>query len=102
MAKELCSWRREGIRQASCVGRAGCGSRPGSRGTSPKNERASIRGEQPVAFEELLHPFLRLARETLRKESGAAYSLLTEVARRQWVARCSASRMARLTTISQS
>jgi type 2 lantibiotic biosynthesis protein LanM len=49
-----------------------------------KNERASIRGEQPVAFEELLHPFLRLARETLRKESGAAYSLLTEVARRQW------------------
>jgi type 2 lantibiotic biosynthesis protein LanM len=49
-----------------------------------KNDFAAIRGEQPVAFEELFHPFLRLARETLRKESGAAYSLLTEAAHRQW------------------
>ena len=49
-----------------------------------KNDLASIRGEQPVAFEELFHPFLRLARETLRKETGAAYSLLAEAAHRQW------------------
>ncbi len=49
-----------------------------------KKDLASIRGEQPVAFEELFHPFLRLARETLRKESGQAYSLLAETAHRQW------------------
>ncbi len=49
-----------------------------------KNDLASIRGEQPVAFEEFLYPFLRLARETLQKESGAAYSLLAEAAHRQW------------------
>ncbi len=49
-----------------------------------KNDLASLRGEQPVAFEELFHPFLRLARETLRKESGQAYSLLVEAAHRQW------------------
>jgi len=49
-----------------------------------KNDLASVRGEQPVAFEELFYPFLRLARETLRKESGAAYSLLAEAAHRQW------------------
>jgi type 2 lantibiotic biosynthesis protein LanM len=47
------------------------------------NDLASIRGEQPVAFEELLHPFLRLARETLRKETGAAYSLLADTAHRK-------------------
>jgi type 2 lantibiotic biosynthesis protein LanM len=52
--------------------------------TLVKNDLASIRGERPVAFEELLHPFLRLARETLRKEAGAAYSLLAEAAHRQW------------------
>jgi type 2 lantibiotic biosynthesis protein LanM len=50
-----------------------------------KNELAAIRGEEPVAFEELFHPFLRLAQETLRKESGQAYSLLAEAAHRQWV-----------------
>ena len=49
-----------------------------------KNDLAAIRGEKPVAFEELFHPFLRLARETLQKESGAAYSLLAEAAHRQW------------------
>jgi len=49
-----------------------------------KNDLASIRGEQPVAFEELFYPFLRLAREALRKEAGAAYSLLAEAAHRQW------------------
>ena len=49
-----------------------------------KNDLASIRGEQPVAFEELFHPFLRLARETLRKETGAAYTLLAQAAHRQW------------------
>src|SRR5271157_4471905 len=49
-----------------------------------KNDLASIRREQPVAFEELFYPFLRLARETLRKESGAAYSLVAEAAHRQW------------------
>ncbi len=49
-----------------------------------KNDLASIRGDQPVAFEELFHLFLRLARETLRKETGAAYSLLAEAAHRQW------------------
>ena len=49
-----------------------------------KNDLAAIRGEQPVAFEELFHPFLRLARERLRKETGAAYSLLVEAAHRQW------------------
>jgi lantibiotic modifying enzyme len=49
-----------------------------------ENDLASIRGEQPVAFEELLYPFLRLARETLRKETGAAYSLLAEALHRQW------------------
>lgn len=49
-----------------------------------KNDLASIRGEQPVAFEEFLYPFLRLARENLREESGAAYSLLSEAAHRQW------------------
>jgi len=43
-----------------------------------------IRGELPVAFEELFHPFLRLARETLRNETGAAYFLLAEEAHRQW------------------
>src|SRR5580658_3090506 len=40
-----------------------------------KNDLASIRGEQPVAFEEFLYPFLWLARENLRKESRAACSL---------------------------
>jgi len=49
-----------------------------------KNDLASIREEKPIAFEELLHPFLRLARETLRKENEAAYSLLAEAAHRQW------------------
>jgi len=49
-----------------------------------KNDLASIRGEQPVAFEELLYPFLRLARKTLQKESAAAYALLAEAAHRQW------------------
>ena len=49
-----------------------------------KKDLASIRAEQPVAFEEVFYSFLRLARETLRKESGAAYSLLAEAAHRQW------------------
>jgi type 2 lantibiotic biosynthesis protein LanM len=49
-----------------------------------KNDLASIRGEQPVAFEEFLYPFLRLARKNLREESGAACSLLSEAAHRQW------------------
>ena len=49
-----------------------------------KNDLASIRGEQPAAFEELFYPFLRLAREALQKEAGAAYSLLAEAAHRQW------------------
>jgi type 2 lantibiotic biosynthesis protein LanM len=48
-----------------------------------KNDLASIRGEQPIAFEELLYSFLRLARERLRKESEAAYSLLAKAAHRQ-------------------
>jgi len=48
------------------------------------NDLAAIRGEQPVAFEEHFHPFLQLARETLRKESGQAYLLLAEAAHRQW------------------
>lgn len=52
--------------------------------TLRKNDLASIRAEQPVAFEEFFCPFLRLARERLRKESGAAYSLLAEAAHRQW------------------
>jgi type 2 lantibiotic biosynthesis protein LanM len=52
--------------------------------TLVKNDLASIRGEQPIAFEELFHPFLRLARETLRKGTGAAFSLLAEAAHRQW------------------
>jgi type 2 lantibiotic biosynthesis protein LanM len=45
---------------------------------------SSIRGEQPVAFEEFFYPLLRLARETLRKECGAACALLAEAAHRQW------------------
>jgi type 2 lantibiotic biosynthesis protein LanM len=49
-----------------------------------KNDLASIRAEQPVAFEEFFYPFLRLARKTLQKETGAAYSLLAEAAHRQW------------------
>jgi type 2 lantibiotic biosynthesis protein LanM len=52
--------------------------------TLVKNDLASIRGEALVSFEELFYPFLRLARETLRKESGSAYSLLAEAAHRQW------------------
>ena len=52
--------------------------------TLRKNDLASIRGEKPVAFEEFLYPFLRLARETLQKGSGAAYSLLAEAAHRRW------------------
>ena len=48
------------------------------------SDLASMRGERPVAFEELLHPFLRLARENLRRESGTAYSLLADAAHRQW------------------
>jgi type 2 lantibiotic biosynthesis protein LanM len=48
------------------------------------NDLGSIRGERPVAFEGLFHPFLRLAREALRKESGQAYSLLAYAAHRQW------------------
>ena len=47
------------------------------------NDLASIRGERPVAFEGLFHPFLQLAREMLRKESGQAYFLLAEAAHRQ-------------------
>jgi len=49
-----------------------------------KNDLASIRGDQPVAFEEFLYPFLRLARKNLREQSEAAYSLLSEAAHRQW------------------
>jgi type 2 lantibiotic biosynthesis protein LanM len=49
-----------------------------------KNDLGSIRGKQPVAFEELFYPFLRRARETLQKEAGAAYSLLAQEAHRQW------------------
>jgi type 2 lantibiotic biosynthesis protein LanM len=48
------------------------------------NDLTAIRWEQPVGFEELFYPFLRHARETLQHESGAAYSLLAEVAHRQW------------------
>jgi type 2 lantibiotic biosynthesis protein LanM len=48
-----------------------------------KNDLAPNRGEQPVAFEEFLYPFLRLARKTLENESGAAYSLLLEAAHRR-------------------
>ena len=48
------------------------------------NDLASIRAEQAVAFEEFLYPFLRVAREMLRKEAGNAYSLLAEAAHRQW------------------
>jgi len=49
-----------------------------------KNDLGSIRGKQPVAFEELFYPFLRSARETLQNEAGAAYSLLAQEAHRQW------------------
>ena len=49
-----------------------------------KSDLASIRGEQSVAFEEFLYPFLHLARKTLHKESGVAYSLLADAAHRQW------------------
>jgi len=49
-----------------------------------KSDLASIRGERAIAFEEFLYPFLHLARKTLHKESGAAYSLLADAAHRQW------------------
>jgi len=49
-----------------------------------KNDLASIRGERAIAFEEFLYPFLHLARKTLHKRSGAAYSLLADAAHRQW------------------
>jgi type 2 lantibiotic biosynthesis protein LanM len=49
-----------------------------------KNDLASIRAAQPVAFEEIYYPFLRLARETLREKAGTAYSSLEEPAHRQW------------------
>ena len=49
-----------------------------------KNDLSSIRGEQPVAFEELFYPFLRLAREALQKGTEGAYCLLAEAAHRQW------------------
>ena len=52
--------------------------------TLRKDDLASIRAEQPIAFEEFLYPFLRLARATLQKQSGAAYSLLAEAAHRRW------------------
>src|SRR5208282_3639221 len=52
--------------------------------TLRKDDLVSIRGEQPVAFEELFYPFLRHAREALQKETGASYSLLAEAAHRQW------------------
>jgi type 2 lantibiotic biosynthesis protein LanM len=49
-----------------------------------QNDLVSIRADKPVGFEEIYYPFLRLARETLRKESGTAYSLVAEAAHRQW------------------
>ncbi len=52
--------------------------------TALRNDLVSIRGAGPVAFEEFLYPFLRLARETLQNEAGAAYSLLAGAAHRQW------------------
>jgi len=45
--------------------------------------RATSR-DQPVGCQELFYPFLRLARETLQKETGTAYSLLAESTHRQW------------------
>ena len=49
-----------------------------------QSDLVSIRGDQPVGFEEIYYPFLRLARETLRKQSGTAYSGVAETAHRQW------------------
>lgn len=45
---------------------------------------ASIREEQPVAFEEVFYPFLRLARENIQEQAGNAYFQVAESAHRQW------------------